>query len=1645
MSIISDEQIKAHLIQNGIVPALRFEKVWKTYQAGNKALLKLLTGTLCHVEPDGVLVFRRYPGLDELFRIPLLKPEQRLQGAAAQPDPEAPAEKPWEWAYIDSDKGTLMSEKTLPPDTPLSLLLTRQGCFLHYPGFEQDAHLGMTSVLLDHPTLAGRPRDHFDLYVSPDRHYLLASHRESGEVTLISLEQLTRLKSMQLLPKGSAKALNVAFDIVRRSSFKAYITDNASQYMYVVDLANMHASPWASGMGALGNLQLTRDRQKLFLITHQPSIGIKYLDKEQLKPLATLKTKGMSLCAQGQDPQDLMLMTQAAETPYLMLLTYMQELDGLPVVHVIDAQETKTLKRYSLKNLSAPDLLLAGMVNPVSENAGTLVQMLIEEALISESQWEAIREELESRFRAGTLAKVLSDTPVFDPGRLDEGAGSSESRAPEPLNQDPEIFDLLDVDGEPINLPLEVNEAIFRLFIWYFYQATLTNLEVHAPELYKLRKVAARTRKRLERKLAVMVTIPAILGKYTLELPISRKMVFRFLEQLRRNRAQAYQLNLCPACHAVMVPEAGCPICPECGLALDSPEEKRWRRQASTEHSGFLPPGQMLFVLRQAQRLLVMTPWQQPLFVFDSAAAGVRHLADAVVLPNLNFLITDTLAKRIGEYSTHGQLIWSSRLTLKQPIGATLYQTEEYEERFLIVDKGLRQVLEINRKSQLLRAWPEQPEGELLPEPLDVQRTPDNHWLILDAQAGVLEVDALGEIISRWGAEQQLVKAIFARRLPSGETLIVDAAEAKIQCFEGETCVRSYGYWPPATPSRFSDRPAPDKAMRQHNGEILLVGQGFYALANPQRQTLRGPFALEEAPDASKTLLKLQISASERSIDRQQQILEQSKFLQSVGLLADSTERQRMLVAEPLMSIRFAPGETIIQDLGQSGALYFIVSGSVEVVKEELKIKQLEAGEVFGEIGLVAVAASRQEFSVRARTACQVYQLERNAFKKVIMRYPRFFHLVRALANESQSLLKRYQDEKSQAMTDKLAHKLMVTKVSQHPLFSGKGALFYETLAQHLRLVAFMPNQVLYSRGESADNLYILNEGSVGITRKGEQAPGVTLAEGEIFGEMAFFSGSSRAATVTTLDYCKMFELDYADLEKLLIKQVWLKAKLEKLAQQRAEQNAGDLAVFEERMGLRRPDLPTAVTWSLSELQEDALVFAPMLGADLILGVENSGEILWCCGKEPGLKFKGVTRLQQAGGEALISDTGNDRIVRLDLQQRKITGAWQNWDKPFDQPRSGWLTADQLMLVADEGNSRLVMIDADDKQVWEFAAPHEIMNPCYAEETDKGTILFADAGLHKVYEITRAGEVIWSYGRLMIGGEGPGELMEPTYVHRLDSGETLIADTGNDRLVVVSRLGRENALFYGTSSHPLTKPRHCEVRENGDILVFSASEDKLLRLDHWGEPIWSLSLTPAAKAKETTYVGARLMISQILPMETIISAAEAEALAISDDEADAVFEADAEAMVQEPSGVEASNDSAALTAETPRADADADSELNLDTEAPATWQAILDMPGAESPGDPMAFLDDALARSEEPSESADEGPSSSISEPDAELLETSMPETPDSESLPTSPESPAPALDLEPIPAASAPLKRLVLKSRQELLAEEEDDIIEDF
>jgi CRP/FNR family cyclic AMP-dependent transcriptional regulator len=80
--------------------------------------------------------------------------------------------------------------------------------------------------------------------------------------------------------------------------------------------------------------------------------------------------------------------------------------------------------------------------------------------------------------------------------------------------------------------------------------------------------------------------------------------------------------------------------------------------------------------------------------------------------------------------------------------------------------------------------------------------------------------------------------------------------------------------------------------------------------------------------------------------------------------------------------------------------------------------------------------------------------------------------------------------------------------------------------------------EVVFREGDSGDTCFVIRSGSVKVVRNHAGGRTITLAElrgGDIFGELAMFSGEKRSATVETLEPTTAVALLAADVRRLLL------------------------------------------------------------------------------------------------------------------------------------------------------------------------------------------------------------------------------------------------------------------------------------------------------------------------------------------------------------------------------------------------------------------------------------------------------------------------------------------------------------------------------
>ena len=93
------------------------------------------------------------------------------------------------------------------------------------------------------------------------------------------------------------------------------------------------------------------------------------------------------------------------------------------------------------------------------------------------------------------------------------------------------------------------------------------------------------------------------------------------------------------------------------------------------------------------------------------------------------------------------------------------------------------------------------------------------------------------------------------------------------------------------------------------------------------------------------------------------------------------------------------------------------------------------------------------------------------------------------------------------------------------PLFESLDDKEARELCDMLETVDCLPQQVLFRTGDAGSGMYLIEQGTVGISMKAADGHELTVAEfgpGDFFGEMAMIEGKPRSATATALEQSRL-------------------------------------------------------------------------------------------------------------------------------------------------------------------------------------------------------------------------------------------------------------------------------------------------------------------------------------------------------------------------------------------------------------------------------------------------------------------------------------------------------------------------------------------
>ncbi|MFI5040237.1 MAG: PQQ-binding-like beta-propeller repeat protein [Acidimicrobiales bacterium] len=168
------------------------------------------------------------------------------------------------------------------------------------------------------------------------------------------------------------------------------------------------------------------------------------------------------------------------------------------------------------------------------------------------------------------------------------------------------------------------------------------------------------------------------------------------------------------------------------------------------------------------------------------------------------------------------------------------------------------------------------------------------------------------------------------------------------------------------------------------------------------------------------------------------------------------------------------------------------------------------------------------------------------------------------------------------------------------------------------------------------------------------------------------------------------------------------------------------------------------------------------------------------------------------------------------------------------------------VLVADEGNDRLIIVDPQGRTVWTFPQPGDLpagvdfKAPDDAFFTPDGRQIIATEEEYSVVSLIDVGSrrIVWRYGTPGTPGSAANHLSNPDDALVLPDGHVLMADIKNCRILLVAPDGQAPERIYGTTGschhappRAFGSPNGAFPMQNGHYLVTEINGDWVDEMD----------------------------------------------------------------------------------------------------------------------------------------------------------------------------------------------------------------------
>ncbi|KAI8827808.1 cyclic nucleotide-binding-like protein [Chytriomyces cf. hyalinus JEL632] len=251
-------------------------------------------------------------------------------------------------------------------------------------------------------------------------------------------------------------------------------------------------------------------------------------------------------------------------------------------------------------------------------------------------------------------------------------------------------------------------------------------------------------------------------------------------------------------------------------------------------------------------------------------------------------------------------------------------------------------------------------------------------------------------------------------------------------------------------------------------------------------------------------------------------------------------------VATSLVAAFYVSGDTVFNQGDIGNDMYFVKTGTVDVVVGGKKVSYLKEGSFFGEVAVIANIP--RTATIAAATPCMLYRLTRPAFESIMDEFKDVGENVQVIFAERMERVKIEEDARKLSAAQELVSKVTFLQRGEG---DGKDELFLLRIAKSLVASFFTPGDCVFSQGDLGHEMYFIKNGSVDIIVGNNVV--TTLKDGAFFGEVALLANIPRTATVKASTACMLYRLTRESFESIVSEFDDVKKRIDIIYRERME------------------------------------------------------------------------------------------------------------------------------------------------------------------------------------------------------------------------------------------------------------------------------------------------------------------------------------------------------------------------------------------------------------------------------------------------------------------------------------------------------------